>query len=206
MIHKPVADRAPLEHQLSELACRQVDYEYGRLDGRIKGKDKEDVLSLRKQLAASDGRKPRPLPTPLAVVDVGPEAPPVFIPKKGDEPVAPGFPTILEEGPAKIEPLEGSPRSTGRRAALARWLTRGDNPLSTRVIVNRAWQSHFGRGLAASASDFGRLGEAPTPPRAPRLADGPIRPGGLEAQAPPPDDPDLGRLPPVGHPPPRPGL
>ena len=54
--------------------------------------------------------------------------------------------------------------STGRRSALARWITRIDNPLSTRVIVSRVWQFHFGRGLVANSSDFGRLGDPPTHP------------------------------------------
>ena len=164
MMLAPAENRSPLEHQLAELANRQVIYEYTRLDGRIKGKDKEDLLALRKKLTAFDQLKPHALPLPMAVTDVGPAAPPVFIPKKGEAAIAPGFPTILEPGPATIESLAQSPGSTGRRAALARWLTRDDNPLSTRVIVNRVWQYHFGRGLAASSSDFGRLGETPSHP------------------------------------------
>jgi hypothetical protein len=55
-------------------------------------------------------------------------------------------------------------KSSGRRAALAKWLTNPTNPLTARVMVNRIWQQHFGRGLAANASDFGKLGEAPTHP------------------------------------------
>jgi len=164
MIHKPAGQREPQEHQLAELAYRQVYYEYNRLEQKIKGEDKEKLLALRKQLAALDKDKPEPLPAAFAVTDVGPQAPPVFIPKKGKEPIEPGFPTVLEPAPAKILSLPSAPASTGRRATLARWLTRPDNPLTSRVLVNRVWQGHFGRGLAANASDFGKLGEKPTHP------------------------------------------
>jgi hypothetical protein len=164
MIRKPAAERAPLEHQLAELAFRQVLYAWDRLDQQLKGEDKEKVLALRKQLAAFDKEKPEPLPAAFAATDVGPAAPLVSIPKRGDQPVEPGFLTVLDAAPARIQPLPGAPRSTGRRAALARWLTRPDNPLTARIIVNRVWQWHFGRGLAANASDFGLLGARPTHP------------------------------------------
>ncbi|REJ90035.1 MAG: DUF1553 domain-containing protein [Planctomycetota bacterium] len=51
-----------------------------------------------------------------------------------------------------------------RRSDLADWLTQPEHPLVTRVIVNRVWQQHFGRGLCATASDFGFMGEWPTHP------------------------------------------
>jgi cytochrome c553 len=161
MIRKPVSARAPFEHQLAELAYRQVDYEYNRLETKFKPEDKEKAIALRKQLSAFDKEKPEPLPVAFAATDAGPAAPPVYIPKKGKEPVEPGFLTVLDEAPAKVAPL---PNSTGRRAALARWLTRPDNPLTARVIANRVWGWHFGTGLAANASDFGKLGEKPTHP------------------------------------------
>jgi len=161
MIRKPAADRSPLEQQLAELAYRQVYYEFDRLERLIKGEDKERLLALRRQLAEHDSTKPAPLPIAFGATDVGPAAAPVLIPKRGPEPVEPGFLTLLDEQPAKIEAFA---ESTGRRAALARWLTQPGNPLTARVMVNRIWQDHFGRGLAANASDFGRLGEQPTHP------------------------------------------
>lgn len=54
--------------------------------------------------------------------------------------------------------------STGRRTALARWITHPDNPLTARVIVNHIWNRHFGQPLVATVFDFGRKGARPTHP------------------------------------------
>jgi hypothetical protein len=59
----------------------------------------------------------------------------------------------------------GNPADEGsRRAALARWISSPKNPLTWRSIVNRLWHYHFGRGLVATPSDFGRMGAPPTHP------------------------------------------
>ena len=55
-------------------------------------------------------------------------------------------------------------RTAGRRLALARWIGSPQNPLTARVIVNRLWQKHFGRGIVATLENFGKMGEAPTHP------------------------------------------
>ena len=77
------------------------------------------------------------------------------------EEVQPGFLTLLDPAPAKIVPTANS---TGRRTALAKWLTDPGNPLPARVMVNRIWHHHFGRGIVGSPSDFGVMGERPTHP------------------------------------------
>ena len=69
--------------------------------------------------------------------------------------VEPGLPTLFA-GDRADEPRD--------RLAFARWLVNGDNPLVARVTVNRIWQRYFGRGLVATAGDFGLRGEGPTHP------------------------------------------
>ena len=54
--------------------------------------------------------------------------------------------------------------SEGRRSALAKWIVDRQNPLTARVMVNRIWQYHFGRGLAANANNLGKMGKKPTHP------------------------------------------
>jgi hypothetical protein len=55
-------------------------------------------------------------------------------------------------------------QSSGRRSALARWITSRDNPLAARVAVNHIWLRHFGKPLVESVHDFGRNGKKPTHP------------------------------------------
>jgi len=58
----------------------------------------------------------------------------------------------------------GEPTEAERRLALANWIANPKNPLTARVMVNRIWQGHFGRGLVGTPSDFGHNGESPSHP------------------------------------------
>ncbi|MFN0106070.1 MAG: PSD1 and planctomycete cytochrome C domain-containing protein [Bryobacteraceae bacterium] len=81
---------------------------------------------------------------------------------KGEK-VRPGTLSAIPAGPEIVEPGHG-PFVPQRRKALAEWLASPDNPLPARVMVNRIWQGHFGRGLVGTPNDFGRQGEPPTHP------------------------------------------
>ena len=72
----------------------------------------------------------------------------------------------LTKSTSQYTPLspEFPAQSTGRRAALARWITSNDNPLTARVAANHLWRWHFNRPLVASTHDFGRNGKRPTHP------------------------------------------
>jgi hypothetical protein len=134
---------------------------------QLKGDNGKRYAELKKQLAEFDSLKPAPLPQGQFMIDLGPSAPPTYLLKggnleaKGDE-VQPGFLSILDPGDPKITPL---PNSTGRRSVLAQWLADPKNPLVSRVMVNRIWHYHFGRGIAATPGDFGMMGTRPTHPQ-----------------------------------------
>ncbi len=76
----------------------------------------------------------------------------------------PGFITVATYGrpPTAIPPADG--HTSGRRRALAEWIASPENPLTARVMVNRIWHYHFGRGIVASLNNFGKMGESPTHP------------------------------------------
>jgi hypothetical protein len=74
-------------------------------------------------------------------------------------PMAPrGYIQVIAQKKAEIAP------KTSGRLQLAQWISDPDNPLTKRVMVNRIWQYHFGRGIVASSSSFGFQGDAPTHP------------------------------------------
>jgi hypothetical protein len=120
--------------------------------------DRERRTALREQLHELEARMPPPTPAAWTIKN-GDKKPETFVLKRGDAKrkltaVNPGFPRMLT--PAAEQPKT--------RLELAKWIASPTNPLTARVIVNRLWHYHFGRGLVATPNDFGLRGEKPSNP------------------------------------------
>jgi mono/diheme cytochrome c family protein len=130
---------------------------------------KKEYAALKKE--ADDLRK-KPLPKQdlaLSVNNCDPTPPPTFINIRGNPhangaEVKPGFPTVLGLPDPTIPPVTKGVKSSGRRTVLANWIADPKNPMTARVMVNRLWLWHFGKGLVPTPNDFGKLGEQPTHP------------------------------------------
>jgi hypothetical protein len=97
------------------------------------------------------------------------EPPPSYFLIRGDSEsrgpqMKPGFVGVITYGNPKTEIPPADGRTSGRRRALAEWLGSRENPLTARVIVNRIWSHHFGRGIVTTLDNFGKMGEPPTHP------------------------------------------
>lgn len=103
-----------------------------------------------------------------ALTEVPGQLPKTFLFSRGDhdqpkQELAPGTLSVLAtSGTAEIPAHDPALPTSGRRTALARDLTNGKHPLTARVLVNRVWMHHFGKGLVGTPADFGFLGDRPS--------------------------------------------
>jgi hypothetical protein len=143
------------------------------LEAKILAATNEDELrrykELRLQLKELEERKESAYPEALSVKEIGSKPTPSFVLKRGNastpgEEVAPAFPEVLNPPKVVLPPPKPGQKTTGLRTQLANWLTSPQNPLVARVIVNRLWEHHFGRGIVRSPNDFGFGGDKPTHP------------------------------------------
>jgi len=173
----PEEKRTPLQALLAIKAMPQITYEDRALvkyqdpefgAAGLTPEQKKRFGELETELKKYEALKPNP-PMAQTVFDHSRKAPKSFVLAAGNwdvpqEEVQPGFLSILDPSDAKVVQPDGL-NSTGRRTALANWLADPQNPLTPRVIVNRIWHYHFGRGIVGSTSDFGVMGERPANPQ-----------------------------------------
>ncbi len=167
VIHMPAQKRSPMDWQIYHKAITQVDVPDSEvLSKRGDAATRAKYKALQAELEQYRSLMPKPLPVAQVMRDQAMEAPVTHVLKGGSidsqlEETDPGFLSILDSKPAAIKPIPEL-QSSGRRTALANWLADARNPLTTRVIVNRVWQYHFGNGIAGTPNDFGLMGERPS--------------------------------------------
>jgi mono/diheme cytochrome c family protein len=131
---------------------------------------RHDLAAWKERLAGLDAQHAQ-APRALVVSEHGNQPPDTHVLPRGnphaerrpEARVEPAFPAVLAGDPPVIA-ASSAAKTTGRRAALARWIIAPDNPLTARVMANRIWQHHFGRGIVRSPNNFGLAGDPPTHP------------------------------------------
>ncbi|MDP6553483.1 MAG: PSD1 and planctomycete cytochrome C domain-containing protein [Pirellulaceae bacterium] len=149
---------------------QQLDTEIATVKEQMASEaDDEKRKALESSIKRIEGRR-LPEPKIRALWSRG-EPSPTYVLRRGNyltpgRPVEPGVPSVLvsKETPFEITTPAHGANTTGRRLALARWITRPKHPLTARVMVNRIWKHHFGQGLVTTLDNFGKMGAAPSHP------------------------------------------
>ena len=166
LIDVAMEERTPLQKQLAMLVERQVYSRVKIASAQMPVADRAKWEGMAKQMAELEKDRPAEPPTAMVMTDVGPQSPPTHLLKRGSwrshgDELEPGYLSAIDDRDAVLKPMTST---SGRRAALANWIADAKNPLTARVMVNRIWQQHFGKGIVGSSSDFGVTGDRATHP------------------------------------------
>ncbi len=148
------------------LKAAPIRAEIAALQKAIKAnKTGEGLTELTKQLEDAEDSLPRPLPSLYSVMDDPAKKTEIHLLQRGDYQNRGDRVGMRTLGVLLPPDTPDLPEDTLKpRVELAKWVTDPDNPLTARVMVNRIWQYHFGRGIVATPNDFGRMGERPSNP------------------------------------------
>ena len=165
----PEEKRSEVQEYLTEKFKDLLEVKPEEVDKALGEEDQAEASKLQKRIDVLEGYR-RSFNKIQALSDVGP-APVTRLLQRGDiespgPRVTPGVLTVLSPpgGDTIAKPSDTRGKTSGYRLGLARWLTSRDHPLTARVMVNRVWHHHFGRGIVATPGNFGRMGSAPTHP------------------------------------------
>ncbi len=167
---KVKADLQGVENDEWKHPKRRPEFVKKRVGGLLTQQEFDEYVRLIAQREQLERSQPPGLEKALCVKEHGRTSPPTYVLVRGNahvqgDEVTPGFPSVLSPPEPKLVEPAANATSTGRRRALAEWIASESNPLTARVMVNRIWHYHFGRGLVRSTSDFGFQGIPPTHPQ-----------------------------------------
>jgi hypothetical protein len=167
-----VMKATPEQQAARKAKAEPIEKEMEKIKAVMKGlQGKKDTASLdqketlTKKLEELQDQLPEPLPALHSVTNVMDKKSPIHLLARGDY-TSKGARVGMR--PLGVLLPDGAPElpetTTKPRAELAKWIVAPENPLTARVLVNRIWQYHFGRGLVATPNDFGRMGARPSHP------------------------------------------
>jgi len=159
------AEQKALAAQANFLLASKVDDTGRKFLKELKDRKKAMMAAL----DDIESRMPEPLPAVWGIADERKNIPQIHILDRGmhaskGNRVGPRVPGLFLPDDSPEYEDDNHSNGTGRRLALARWLASSENPLTARVMVNRLWHYHFGRGIVATPNDFGAQGAPPTHP------------------------------------------
>lgn len=156
------------------LNARQVEALYKQIEvpdmlERMDAADLATYREIQQEIKDLEATRPEVYPTARTVSEDSRDALPSYFLHRGDpgtkgSRMDPGVLTVAARSePAFPAPPE-SAKTSWRRKHFAEWIASRDNPLTTRVMVNRVWQHHFGEGIVRTPSNFGKTGMRPSHP------------------------------------------